>query len=66
MSKPERKTEAASWSMRDFLSPREPIPASLYIALGVGSFAVLLVLWAALTYSRLIDLLFLPTPGRVL
>jgi NitT/TauT family transport system permease protein len=66
VSKPERKTEAASWSMRDFLSPREPIPASLYIALGVGSFAVLLVLWAALTYSRLIDPLFLPTPGRVL
>jgi NitT/TauT family transport system permease protein len=59
------KTKRASGGVDDFLSPREPIPASLYVGLSVGSFAVLLILWAALTYSRLIDPLFLPTPGRV-
>ena len=63
---PEQDLERAAWSAGDFLNPREPIPAGLYVALGVGSFAFLLALWAALTYGGLIDPLFLPTPGRVL
>ena len=63
---PEQDLERATWRAGDFLNPREAIPASLYVALGVGSFAFLLALWAALTYTGLIDPLFLPTPGRVL
>jgi len=66
VSEQEQKPDRASWNVGDFLNPREPIPAGLYIGLGVGSFAVLLALWAAVTYTRLIDPLFLPTPGRVL
>ncbi len=50
---------------RDFLSPREPIPKSLYLALTFGSFAFFLVIWSILTYGGLIDPLFLPSPGRV-
>ena len=49
----------------DLLSPREPIPASLYVALSLGSFAVLLVVWSILTYGGIVDALFLPSPGRV-
>ena len=64
-TEPERDIERTSWSLGDLLSPREPIPASLYILLGVSSFGVLLLLWAALTYGGFIDALFLPTPGRV-
>ena len=37
----------------------------VYIALSIGSFAVLLLAWSALTYTKLIDPLFLPTPTRV-
>ena len=49
----------------DLLSPREPIPTSLYVALSLGSFAVLLVVWSILTYGGIVDALFLPSPGRV-
>jgi NitT/TauT family transport system permease protein len=49
----------------DLLSPREPIPASLYVLLSLGSFAVLLVVWSILTYGGIVDALFLPSPGRV-
>jgi NitT/TauT family transport system permease protein len=58
-------TERARRRLGDLLHPREPIPTGLYIALSIGSFAVLLVVWAALTYSKFIDPLFLPTPTRV-
>lgn len=49
----------------DLLTPREPIPAGLYLALSLGSFALLLLIWAILTYGGFIDPLFLPSPGRV-
>ena len=50
----------------DYLSPREAIPARLYVGLSLGSFAALLLLWSVFTYGKIIDPLFLPTPGRVL
>jgi NitT/TauT family transport system permease protein len=49
----------------ELLNPREAIPARVYIALSIGSFALLLLVWSALTYTKLIDPLFLPTPTRV-
>ncbi len=54
-----------SWGLRDFLSPREPIPRSLYLALTLGSFFFFLIIWSILTYARIVDPLFLPSPGRV-
>jgi NitT/TauT family transport system permease protein len=57
--------EAPSRRYRDYLSPREPIPRTLYVALSLGSFLFFLVAWAVLTYGGLIDPLFLPSPGRV-
>jgi len=47
------------------LSPREPIPKSLYLILAFGSFAFFLIIWSILTYGGLVDPLFLPSPGRV-
>lgn len=47
------------------LSPREPIPTSLYFTLSLGSFALLLAVWSILTYGGFVDALFLPSPGRV-
>ena len=51
--------------MEDFLSPREPIPKSLYLTLTLSSFAFFLVIWSILTYGGFVDPLFLPSPGRV-
>jgi NitT/TauT family transport system permease protein len=63
-----RKTNQGGEAPRrldDFLTPREPIPKSLYLILTVGSFAFFLVIWSILTYGGLVDPLFLPSPGRV-
>lgn len=51
--------------LRDLFTPREPIPAALYLVLSLSSFAFFLVIWSILTYGGFIDPLFLPTPGRV-
>ena len=61
----EHPTEGRPGSLSDLFTPRESIPTSLYVFLGIGSFAVLLILWSLLTYGGFIDALFLPTPGRV-
>ena len=63
-----RKTNQGGEAPRrldDFLTPREPIPKSLYLILTVGSFAFFLIVWSILTYGGLVDPLFLPSPGRV-
>jgi NitT/TauT family transport system permease protein len=63
-----RKTSQGGEAPRridDFLSPREPIPKSLYLILTVGSFAFFLAVWSVLAYGGFVDPLFLPSPGRV-
>jgi len=63
-----RKTNQGGEAPRrldDLLSPREPIPKSLYLILTIGSFAFFLIVWSILTYGGLVDPLFLPSPGRV-
>jgi NitT/TauT family transport system permease protein len=63
--KKEKEWERAPRKIEDFLSPREPIPKSLYLILALGSFAFFLVIWSILSYGGLVDPLFLPSPGRV-
>jgi NitT/TauT family transport system permease protein len=63
--KKEKEWERAPRKIEDFLSPREPIPKSLYLALALSSFAFFLVVWSILTYGGLVDPLFLPSPGKV-
>jgi NitT/TauT family transport system permease protein len=63
--KKEKEWERAPRKIEDFLSPREPIPKSLYLILALGSFAFFLVIWSILTYGGFVDPLFLPSPGRV-
>jgi NitT/TauT family transport system permease protein len=63
--KKEKEWERAPRKIEDFLSPREPIPKSLYLTLALSSFAFFLVIWSILTYGGLVDPLFLPSPGRV-
>jgi NitT/TauT family transport system permease protein len=63
--KKEKELERAPRKLEDFLSPREPIPKGLYFILALSSFAFFLIIWSILTYGRLVDPLFLPSPGRV-
>lgn len=51
--------------MADYLSPRDPIPAGVYVGLGVAGFSSVLIVWSALTYGGFISALFLPPPHRV-
>lgn len=48
-----------------YLSPKESIPAGVAVAASVASFVLLVLGWAALTYTGLVDELFLPTPSSV-
>ncbi|MBI4841846.1 MAG: ABC transporter permease [candidate division NC10 bacterium] len=61
----EEQPEVAPHGLRDFLSPRDPIPKSLYVSLTLSSFGLSLAIWSLLTYGGFIDPLFLPSPGRV-
>lgn len=63
--KTEEQSERPPRRLGDLLSPREPIPTSLYLTLSLGSFALLLAIWSILTYGGFVDALFLPSPGRV-
>jgi len=63
--KTEEQSERPPRRLGDLLSPREPIPTSLYFTLSLGSFALLLAVWSILTYGGFVDALFLPSPGRV-
>ena len=50
---------------RTLLTPKEQIPRRLSVGLGIGGFAVVLAVWAILTYGGLIEPLFLPKPDLV-
>ena len=63
--KKEKEWERAPRKFEDFLSPREPIPKSLYLILALSSFAFFFIIWSILTYGGFVDPLFLPSPGRV-
>ncbi len=52
--------------LTDYLNPREPIPARVYVGLGLASLAGVLALWSFVTYGGFISALFLPPPHRVL
>jgi NitT/TauT family transport system permease protein len=47
------------------LAPKEPIPRPLSVGLGLAGFAVVLGVWAVLTYGGIVEPLFLPAPGDV-
>ncbi len=63
--KKEKERKGAPRRLENLLSPREPIPKGLYFTLALSSFAFFLILWSILTYGRIVDPLFLPSPGRV-
>jgi NitT/TauT family transport system permease protein len=50
---------------RRYLTPKRPIPRTLALTLAVLSFAVLIGVWALLTYGGFISSYFLPKPTTV-
>ena len=48
------------------LTPKEPIPRRLAIALTTASFVLVLALWALLSYGGLVEEFFLPSPSASL
>jgi NitT/TauT family transport system permease protein len=53
-----------SW-LNMYLKPQEAIPREIYLAAMLITVALLLALWAALTYGGLVSALFLPSPTAV-
>jgi NitT/TauT family transport system permease protein len=56
---------AARASYSRLLAPKEPIPVKLAVFLGFASFALVLGLWAILSYGGVVEPFFLPSPGSV-
>ncbi len=50
----------------NYFRPQEPIPRRTYLATLITSAAGLVALWCVLTYSRLVQPLFLPSPTAVI
>ncbi|MED1607261.1 ABC transporter permease [Cytobacillus sp. FSL W7-1323] len=48
------------------LTPNKEIPKSLYSSVGIITFLIVLGIWAGITYTGLVNPLFLPTPTAVL
>ena len=49
-----------------YFQPQKPISKSLYLKLTLGSFIILLGIWSGLTYTNIVDPLFLPTPTSII
>jgi NitT/TauT family transport system permease protein len=47
------------------LTPKEQIPRTLALGLGLAAFVVVLAAWSIATYGGLVEPLFLPPPGTV-
>ncbi len=54
------------WSDREVFQPKQPIPRGQYISFSLTSFGVIFLAWIILSYGRLVDAIFLPTPGSIL
>ncbi|OCA82167.1 hypothetical protein A8F95_15295 [Bacillus wudalianchiensis] len=48
------------------MQPQENIPHKLYLTVSVSSVVLLFAVWSLLTYSGLVDPLFLPTPTEII
>lgn len=51
---------------KDSFTPRQSIPSQIYATAGAAAFATLLAIWALLTYSGMVEPLFMPTPVATL
>ncbi|MBL4954339.1 ABC transporter permease [Neobacillus sp. YIM B02564] len=51
---------------RKWLQPQENIPYHLYLWISVSSIVILFAIWSLLTYSGIVDPLFLPTPTEII
>ena len=49
----------------EYLRPQEPIPRQTYLAILIASAGGLIALWCVVTYSGLVEPLFLPTPTAI-
>jgi len=52
--------------MKRLFRMREDIPRTAYVTVAITSLLLLLILWSIVSYGRLVNPLFLPTPGDVL
>jgi NitT/TauT family transport system permease protein len=50
---------------RDYLAPKEPIPRLLAVSLTLACFALVVGIWALLSYGGFVREFFLPAPGKV-
>jgi NitT/TauT family transport system permease protein len=56
--------ENSRWArFKESFTPRRSISPQVYVTLGTGAFFLVLLVWILLTYSGVVDPLFMPTPS---
>lgn len=61
----ETRRRSAPRALSAYLRPQEPIPRRVYLGVVIGSAVALVALWCAVTYSKLVEPLFLPSPTAI-
>lgn len=62
MAKVNNEEKSLFFMIKDSFTPRQGISPQVYAVLGTATFGLVFILWALLTYSGMVDPLFMPTP----
>ncbi|MCM3766889.1 ABC transporter permease [Neobacillus niacini] len=63
---PYQSERNGSRKSRKWLLPQAEIPRKLYVGISVVSIVLLFAIWSLITYSGMVDPLFLPTPTKII
>ncbi|MFT9055341.1 MAG: ABC transporter permease [Ethanoligenens sp.] len=61
-----KKSVGVRECLGDSFTPRTEISGRSYIILAVAMFGIVLAIWSIATYSGMVNVLFVPTPGKTL
>ena len=65
-SRVEHRRRSAPRSFSAYLRPQEPVPRRVYLGTVIGSALGLVALWCAVSYGKLVEPLFLPSPTAII
>ncbi|GHH99034.1 ABC transporter permease [Neobacillus kokaensis] len=60
-----QKLGSGTRKSRNWLQPQAAIPHRLYVGISISSIVLLFAVWSLLTYTGMVDPLFLPTPVEI-
>ena len=65
-SRAETRRDSPRFSLSAYLRPQEPVPRRVYLGTVIGSAVGLIAVWCLLSYGKLVEPLFLPSPTAII